>query len=233
MIARRCPGVGATASRGRIPICCCRSGCVMPHQPGATFHDASLSFFTCPRTHGKRCGAETSRPRAGRCQGVIHTRPLLCAERSWPINCRRQPPTMRTCCRGSRQPPRPPSLRPADWDYVFLVTDEADVRQLALALPGTSEGTSYGTCSWRVGDRVFLRVHEEHGVLVAWCEDEHAKASLLANEPDKFFTTQHYTGHASVLVRLAVVDRPRLADLVLDAWRARASGRFRRELEEG
>jgi len=129
------------------------------------------------------------------------------------------------CNGGPARPCCSASATPANRDYVYLVTDEADVRQLALALPGTSEGTSYGTCSWRVGDRVFLRGHEEHGVLVAWCEDEHAKESLLANEPDKFFTTQHYTGHASVLVRLAVVDRPRLADLVLDAWRARASGR--------
>ncbi len=107
------------------------------------------------------------------------------------------------------------------------------MRQLALALPATSEGTSYGTCAWRVAGRVFLRLHEEHGVLVAWCEDEHAKKSLLANEPDTIFTTQHYEGHASVLVRLPALERNRLVDLILDAWRARASGRLLRELEAG
>lgn len=105
------------------------------------------------------------------------------------------------------------------------------MRRLALALPATSEGTSYGTPAWRVADRVFLRLHEEPGVLVAWCEDEHAKSSLLANEPDAFFTTQHYAGHASVLVRLAALDRERLAEVVLDAWRARATRRLVREAD--
>lgn len=112
-----------------------------------------------------------------------------------------------------------------------MMTDANDVRRLALALPSTSEGTSYGTTAWRVADRVFLRLHADEGVLVAWCEDEHAKQSLLANEPDAFFTTDHYAGHASVLVRLPVIAHGRLAEVVLDAWRARASKRLLRAAE--
>lgn len=111
------------------------------------------------------------------------------------------------------------------------MADEADVRRLALALPRTTERSSYGTPGFRVADRLFLRLHEEPGVLVAWCEDQHAKQSLLAELPGACFTTPHYDGHASVLVRLEQVSLPVLADLVLDAWRARAPVRLRQEHE--
>ena len=63
-------------------------------------------------------------------------------------------------------------------------------------------------------------------MLVAWCEDEHAKWSLLAQDPDALFTTAHFDGHASVLVRLDRVDAARLGELVLDAWRCRAPRRL-------
>jgi len=59
-------------------------------------------------------------------------------------------------------------------------------------------------------------------VLVLWCEDEHAKRTLLARDNSAFFATPHYDGHPSVLVRLDQVGRSALAELVLDAWRTRA-----------
>jgi hypothetical protein len=43
--------------------------------------------------------------------------------------------------------------------------------------------------------------------------------------PDVFFTTPHYDGHPYVLVRLDVVDRQQLAELLEDAWRIRAPKR--------
>jgi len=59
-------------------------------------------------------------------------------------------------------------------------------------------------------------------VLVLWCEDEHAKRTLLARDNSAFFTTPPYDGHPSVLVRLDQVGRSALAEPVLDAWRTRA-----------
>jgi len=59
-------------------------------------------------------------------------------------------------------------------------------------------------------------------VLVLWCEDEHAKRTLLARDNSAFFTTPPYDGHPSVLVRLDQVGRSALAELVLDAWCTRA-----------
>ncbi len=50
--------------------------------------------------------------------------------------------------------------------------------------------------------------------------DEDDKAALLAGEPGVFFTTDHYNGYHTVIVRLDVIDEPRLRELVQMAWEA-------------
>ena len=107
---------------------------------------------------------------------------------------------------------------------------ESDVREIALTLPETEERRSYGTPGFRVKDRLFARIREP-GVLVLRVADEGEKDFLLRAEPDKFFTTPHYDGHPSVLVRLAAVDRDELAELLTDAWRARAPKRLAASFE--
>jgi hypothetical protein len=104
------------------------------------------------------------------------------------------------------------------------MTGEADVRELALALPETTEKPSYGTPGFRVKDRLFARIREE-GVLVIWCDSLDEKEFLIGAEPERFFTTPHYDGHAMVLVRLGAVDRAELAELLEDSWRLRAPKR--------
>ena len=105
---------------------------------------------------------------------------------------------------------------------------EADVRELALALPEVIERPSYGTPGWRVADRLFARVREE-GVLVLWREHEDEKRFLIAAEPEKFFTHPHYDGHPHVLLRLDAVDRDELAELLEESWRLRAPARLLRD----
>jgi len=107
---------------------------------------------------------------------------------------------------------------------------EADVRRIALSLPATTEKPSYGTPGYRVKDKLFARLREEGDVLVVWCEDLGEKAALIAAEPDKFFTTPHYDGHPTVLVRLGAVDATELRELLTDAWRTRAPKRLAGEL---
>ena len=106
-----------------------------------------------------------------------------------------------------------------------MATTESDVRAIALALPETEERPSYGTPGFRVKDRLFARLREP-GVLLVWCADEGEKDFLLRADPAKFFTTPHYDGHPSVLVRLEAVDREELRELLADAWRARAPKRL-------
>ena len=85
-----------------------------------------------------------------------------------------------------------------------MATTEDDVRRIALGLPATTEKPSYGTPGFRVKDKLFARIREEGDVLVLWCEDLGEKDTLVASDPEKFFTTPHYDGYETVLVRLRV-----------------------------
>jgi len=105
------------------------------------------------------------------------------------------------------------------------MADESDVRELALALPETTEKPSYGMPGFRVKDRLFARIREP-GVLVVWCESLDEKEFLIGAEPAKFFTVAHYDGHAMVLVRLPAVDREEVGELLADSWRLRAPKRL-------
>lgn len=107
------------------------------------------------------------------------------------------------------------------------MSTEADVRELALALPATIEKPSYGTPGFRVKDKLFARMWDrEDDVLVVWTGSVDEKEGLIAADPGRFFTVAHYDGHPHVLVRLAAVDRDELADLLEDAWRVRAPQRL-------
>ena len=57
------------------------------------------------------------------------------------------------------------------------------------------------------------------------------KDFLLRADPERFFTTPHYDGHPSVLVRLDAVERDELAELLTDSWRVRAPKRLAASLE--
>jgi hypothetical protein len=111
-----------------------------------------------------------------------------------------------------------------------------DVRRIALALPETGEKPMWGNASWRVRDKLFVwyrplrkKEVEELGeaapdgpILGARVEDELAKAALIADEPDLYFTTAHFDGHASVLVRLERIGEADLEELIVGAWLERA-----------
>ncbi|WP_369255737.1 MmcQ/YjbR family DNA-binding protein [Geodermatophilus amargosae] len=119
----------------------------------------------------------------------------------------------------------------------------ADVRRLALALPGTTEGTSYGGQAWKVRDRTFAwerplrRADVEHlgdaapdgPVLAVAVADEGVKHALVADDPAVHLTTPHFDGYAVVLVRLDAVDVGELAELLTEAWLAKAPKRLARE----
>jgi hypothetical protein len=115
-----------------------------------------------------------------------------------------------------------------------------DVARICLALPGTAESTSYGKRAWKVADKTFVwerplraRDLEELGaaaprgpVLGAAVPDEGAKHALVADEPDVYFTTAHFDGHAAVLVRLDAIGEQELTELAGEAWACRAPRRL-------
>jgi hypothetical protein len=65
-------------------------------------------------------------------------------------------------------------------------------------------------------------------VIVIWVESADDKQALVQDPGSPFFTTDHFNGHPSVLVRasrLGEVSRGEIAELVQDAWLSRASKR--------
>jgi hypothetical protein len=57
------------------------------------------------------------------------------------------------------------------------------------------------------------------------------KQALLAADPEVVFTTPHFDGYPAVLVRLDDIGLADLEELVVDAWRTRASKRQREQLD--
>ena len=103
-----------------------------------------------------------------------------------------------------------------------------DVRDAVTSLPEVTERTSYGTPAFDVAGRIFARVLEDPEILVCWRADLGEREALLQADPDVFFTTDHYRDHPSVLVRLPRIDPATLAEVLYEAWAARAPRRLHR-----
>lgn len=112
------------------------------------------------------------------------------------------------------------------------------MRAIALCCRTRTSAASPAACSG-VADKLFvwerpLRPREvaELGnrapggpVLGARVEHLIAKQALLASEPRAPFTTSHFQGYPSVLVRLDRVGLPLLEELIVEAWLCRAPKR--------
>jgi hypothetical protein len=117
-----------------------------------------------------------------------------------------------------------------------------DVHELAQALPHvTVEYGGRGNPIYQVGGRSFIffrnprpdATDPETGerlpdVIVFWVASEADKQALVQDESTPFFTTAHFDGHPSVLLRasrIGELTREELVELVQDAWLSRASAR--------
>jgi hypothetical protein len=115
-----------------------------------------------------------------------------------------------------------------------------DVHRLAMAMPHvTVTGGTKDNPVYQVGGKsfVFFRnprpdaIDPDSGeryrdVIVFWVADEAEKQALIQDESTPFFSTAHFDGHPSVLVRASRLGELSLAELqeiVQDAWLARAS----------
>jgi len=117
-----------------------------------------------------------------------------------------------------------------------------DVHQAALAMPHvTVERAGGGNPVYQVGGKSFVyfrtprpdAVDPDTGeryddVIIIWVDSDHEKRALVDDSNSPFFTTSHFDGHPSVLVRasrLGEVDRDELVELIQEAWLSRASRR--------
>ena len=100
---------------------------------------------------------------------------------------------------------------------------EADVRNLALAMPDVTERLSWGRPAWFA--RTLMARIWEPGVLTVKTEEREA---LAGTEPDTFFWTPHHERSPQlVLVRLDRIDAKLLAELLQDSYRL-AGGKLAR-----
>jgi hypothetical protein len=116
------------------------------------------------------------------------------------------------------------------------------VHELALAMPHvTVWDEKAGRPVYQVGGKSFIFFRNPRpdakdpvtgerypDVIMFWVPDEADKHALVQDETTPFFTTPHFDGHPSVLVRasrIGELTRQQLAELVEDAWLCRASPR--------
>lgn len=119
-----------------------------------------------------------------------------------------------------------------------------DVHDLALGMPhvtiypGTENRPVY-----QVGGRSFVFFRNPRpdafdpdtgerydDVIVFWVPNEGDKFAMVQDESSPFFTTTHFDGHLSVLLRASRVGEisyDELAEVVQEAWLSRASPRRR------
>lgn len=115
-----------------------------------------------------------------------------------------------------------------------------DVERLASEMPHVNVVRgSRGNPVYQVGGKSFIffrnprpdAVDPETGqrypdVIVFWVPSESDKLALVQDPDSPFFTTPHFDGHPSVLVRgsrIGELDLDELCEVVQDAWLARAS----------
>jgi hypothetical protein len=116
----------------------------------------------------------------------------------------------------------------------------ADVHALARAMPHvTCLDGSKGKPIYQVGGKSFIFFRNPRpdaadpvtgerydDVIVFWVESEADKHALVDGPDSPFFTTEHFNGHDSVLLRardLEAITYEELKEVVQDAWLSRAS----------
>jgi hypothetical protein len=118
----------------------------------------------------------------------------------------------------------------------------SDIHELALAMPHvTVYDESSSNPVYQVGGKSFIFFRNPRpdafdrdtgerydDVIVFWVDSEEEKQALVQDPTTPFFTTPHFNGHKSVLVRgsrIGELPLKTLAEVIEDAWLSRASKR--------
>ena len=97
------------------------------------------------------------------------------------------------------------------------------IRQIGEQLPGTETGTAYGSPALRVNGHIYAAIavnkEVEPNSLAVYLADFEHRDTLLAEDPKTYYLKPHYETYPIVLVRLSVVIRAALQDLLRGAHR--------------
>jgi len=125
-----------------------------------------------------------------------------------------------------------------------------DIHEICMALPEVELGTSWGDRpTYKVRGKGFLLHRAPHrtavdpetgemydDLLVITTPSAAEKEALVADESLPFFTIEHFRGYNAVLVqqsRLGEIDRDELAEVITDAWLAKAPRSLARTFLDG
>ena len=117
-----------------------------------------------------------------------------------------------------------------------------DVHEIAAAMPFvTVEHGSGENPVYQVGGKSFIffrtprpdavdpvTAERYADVIVFWVPSDEDKLAMVQDDGNPFFTTPHFNGHRSVLLRasrIGELSRTELAEVIQDAWLSRASPR--------
>ena len=102
-----------------------------------------------------------------------------------------------------------------------------DVRKIGLTFDNVEESRSYGTPALKQKKKLLIRLKEDGETIVAIVGFDN-RDMLMEIDPKTFFTTDHYHGYPSVLVRLARITRHQARDVIAMAVAHRATNSPRR-----
>jgi hypothetical protein len=118
-----------------------------------------------------------------------------------------------------------------------------DVHDIASGMPYVTREGSEDNPVYQVGGKSFVyfrnprpdatdpKTGERYpDVLIFWVPDESDKQAMVQDESTPYFTTPHFNGHPSVLIRASRIGElsyDELAEVIQDAWLSRASKRRR------
>lgn len=91
------------------------------------------------------------------------------------------------------------------------------VREIAKALPGVEDGTSYGTPALKYKKKFLARLRED-GETVAIRVSLDERDILMQSKPKTFFITDHYLGYPAVLFRLSTATKKDVVNVVNMAY---------------
>ena len=120
-----------------------------------------------------------------------------------------------------------------------------DVHEIALAMPFVAVPDGTPNPVYQVGGKSFIffrtprpdafdpETGERYAdVIVFWVPSEEDKTAMVQDDRSPFFSTPHFNGHPSVLLRasrIGEITRQELTEVIQDAWLCRASPRRARD----
>ena len=111
-----------------------------------------------------------------------------------------------------------------------MAVTRAQVKQIALSLPGAHEKPSYGKPAFFIEKKFFTRLRED-GSIVMRVGSIEQRDMMLELDPETYFITDHYKDWPGLLVRLSAISPRELKTMLERRWREIAPKKLLREVD--